>query len=212
MGDTQSALRVPSLLQPDRLTCFYGSLGGISMALHGPNVDVAAVARRAYREGLMANDGANTDRDMYNSQTEFARRELGLPIKLIEPSTKNETASMRAVTHGLRAGNHVVFGFTSHHWVALDGFRRFGLGAEDVSWAGMNPANGLRIEEQQANGRLSPAHMLDRLIKAGLPVVIVGEELPPRFVGRDASEAVPPPRFKRAETRPPSADRFRPAS
>jgi hypothetical protein len=219
MGLTQSAQKVTSLRQPDHLSCFYASLASIATSVHGEVVDLQGLTSRARREGLLVEDGANTGAHSHGQervailehQVEFVQQEMELPIVFIPTDTAHDMASIQAVTRGLDAGNHVVFGFTGNHWVALDGFKRWGRGREAVSWAGMNPAGGRRIENQQTNGRLSPAHMLRRIITGNLPVVVVGEELPPRFSGQTASDrASAQPRFRRAEHSPiPSSPRFR---
>jgi len=210
MGLTTAASPTTVYRQPDHLTCFYASLAGIATAQHGQHLDVERIGALASNEGLLVEDGAYTLSDEARKrQVDFVGKHMAININFVDQSIRQGATRLHVLTHGLRGGNPVVFGL-QNHWVALDGFLKWGRDRDEVTWTGMNPAPGKRIEQDPVERRLSPKVILDRLLVANKPVVVVENAVPPRFAGRGVADiprfrpADQPvstrPRFKRADT------------
>ncbi len=190
-GILHSAPKTPEYQQKDPRTCFYASLIASRMA-RGSGTAPAEwlVASQARHEGLLGRYGAETSSEFHDPQAAFVRKVLGLDIRFIDQRFNDERVS--ALTHGLRGDKKpVVFGIKAH-WLVLDGFRR---GRQELSWIGMDPASGQRLEE---SGRgLSAGFLAARLVDSGLPLVVVE--------GTGSST----PRFRPAKHK---SQRFSPAS
>lgn len=188
IGDSGIAPDVISTPQPDGLTCFYASLGGVAAAL-GRTVDVRAVAAQSRTEALLTPTGAFTNTpEAQVRQREFVRRTMGLNIKFIRNTAVFERVD--AVTNGLKDGDHVIFGLP-RHWVALDGIRKYGPARDQATWTGMNPSGGRRIEGDPRM-HIKPSTVVGRLIAEDMPVVVVGGLVTPRFSGRIVTHAPAP--------------------
>lgn len=193
LGVTQSAPRTPEYRQQSGRTCFYASLIAAKRAINsGFTPSEGMIASEARQAGLLGPQGAETGWDNEDEQARFVRKMLGIDIRFIDTRDSHDADRVDALTHGLlEKHSPLVFGAKAH-WLVLDGFRRRG---EDLSWIGMDPALGLRLED---SGReLKPPLIAARLVDSGLPLVVVeGTGRPtPRF--RPASHRA---RFSPADT------------
>jgi hypothetical protein len=201
LGDNGNAPEAVPYTQPDASTCFYASLGGIATSIHGRRVDIQSAATQSRSEGLLAATGAETHPEDRDRQVDLVRRLFSINIHFID-QYRGEEESIHALTQGLIEGKPVVFGLP-HHWIALDGLQKTtGRGS---TWKGMNPYPQGRRIEAHPNDYLTPNTVVDRLISADMPVVVVEGAVRRRLQGRIVPAT---PRFGPAK---PEVQRFRPA-
>lgn len=216
LGGSRGIAEVSPCAQPDGVSCFYASLGGIARALTYRDANILTISNRARAEGLLhvteRSSGAVTGtEDAQNMQQEFIRREMNLRIRFISPSSDWQGRErISAVTQGLLEGSHVVFGLP-RHWVALDGIRKYGSNNAQVSWTGMNPLGARRIGGDSGE-QIHPKTVAERIIQGDMPVVIVeGVESRRRFqrAQTDDSTDQGPKRLHRVDTSTPPPRRLK---
>jgi hypothetical protein len=174
-GIIQAAPRAPEYQQRNHRTCFYASLLAARMGIMGSRLTPSErmIAVVAENEGLLGPHGAETFKEDRERQSALVKRLLGIDISFIDQ--RNDDQRVEALTEGLhQKGTPLVFG-EKGHWLVLDGFKR---ARRDISWIGMDPARGRRLEDM---GReLTPPYIAARLEDSGLLLVVV-EGPKPRF-------------------------------